>query len=555
MADFKSDDLVEEKRQRQLAILKASNQMLEDARKTALASTTDKLRQSELEEQFQRAISENDSMAKTYLNATPEEVRNATYREVDKKYVDEYNERLKKRGITDDEMRRKESATVTIEKNKTKNGLPRRKRRGTKKDLGDEYTPLDNEEMMMKQTLVKDDSQIEKQIEKNNEYIQKKAKIENNKFEKLASDLNDMTLNRKISVADVESTERIMVDNKKEESIANSSKTKEEEIKNAEVEKKSRNKKREIEALKYDFDFSNIPSYVQYDVIPLPSNGQCYPKSSPLRCGRVPVAYLTASDENIIVSPNVYRDGKLLDIILDRKILDKRINVNDIVSGDKDAIILWLRATAYGDDFPIIATNPDNGKQYNVTIQLSQFEYNEFELDGDDNGLFDFTTNNGDVIKFKFFTSNDDETLRKKVTSQVTDDNKLNIMKSVVEIKESLDRITIDEEELKMINEDIDEISEIIGNDLPQILDDVYPSTITEQMIMHTVSINGNDDSEYVKNYIENMRTKDSMNYRNYFNNNKPGVDFNFNVNIPESDGGGSFATFLRIDDTVFINI
>ena len=35
----------------------------------------------------------------------------------------------------------------------------------------------------------------------------------------------------------------------------------------------------------------------------------------------------------------------------------------------------------------------------------------------------------------------------------------------------------------------------------------------------------------------------------------RPGVDFNFEVNIPESEGGGSFATFLRIDDTIFINI
>ena len=50
------------------------------------------------------------------------------------------------------------------------------------------------------------------------------------------------------------------------------------------------------------------------------------------------------------------------------------------------------------------------------------------------------------------------------------------------------------------------------------------------------------------------MRAKESMDYRNYFVDNKPGVDFKFDVNIPESDGGGSFATFLRIDDTIFIN-
>ena len=71
---------------------------------------------------------------------------------------------------------------------------------------------------------------------------------------------------------------------------------------------------------------------------------------------------------------------------------------------------------------------------------------------------------------------------------------------------------------------------------------------------MHTVSINGNDDKEFIRNYIENMRTRVALDYRNYFVNNKPGVDFNFTVNIPESDGGGSFNTFLRIEDTIFIN-
>jgi hypothetical protein len=105
-----------------------------------------------------------------------------------------------------------------------------------------------------------------------------------------------------------------------------------------------------------------------------------------------------------------------------------------------------------------------------------------------------------------------------------------------------------------MLNEDIEEIREIVGNDVSDIDENVIPNTITEQMIMHTVSVNGNTDREFIKNYVENMRSKTALDYRNYFADNKPGVDFNFTVNIPESDGGGSFSSFLRIDDTIFIN-
>jgi hypothetical protein len=55
--------------------------------------------------------------------------------------------------------------------------------------------------------------------------------------------------------------------------------------------------------------FNNVDSNQQYDVIPWPSNGQCYRS----KVDRIPVAYLTAYDENIITSPNLYKDGLVID--------------------------------------------------------------------------------------------------------------------------------------------------------------------------------------------------------------------------------------------------
>ena len=549
MIENNQNELEDEKRRRQLAILKASNQMLIDAKEKALSKTTDKIRKNELEQQFQRAIDENKAMATNILHATMDEVNNSKFRDADEEYVEKYKRRLEKRGITDEEMHRKDSATVTTNKEKKKNGgIPRRERKGKKKNLGD-IERIENEEELMKKTMVKDDKQIQDNIEKNLTYEQEELKSKHDKFASATDNLKKSMIGEKVSVNNVESQERVKVETKKEEV-----KTNDETIKTADAQPTKKKKRREPEVLTYDFDFGSIPSYVQYDVIPLPSNGQCYPKDSPLRCGRIPVAYLTASDENIIASPNVYRDGKLLDIILSRKVLDKRINVNDIVSGDKDAIILWLRATSYGDDFPITATDPKTGKQYDVTIKLSQFDYYDFDIDGDEDGLFDFNASNGDVLKYKFFTTSDETELRQKISSQITDNNKFDILKNIGYVSDALDRMEISDDERDMLTEDIDEIKEIVGVDLPEEFDEVYPNTVTEQMIMHTVSINGNKDREFIKNYIENMRTKDSMEYRKTFIDNRPGVDFNFNVNIPESDGGGSFATFLRIDDTIFIN-
>ena len=548
-----SQEIEDEKRKRQLAIVKASNQMLNEAMEKALDNTSDPIRRSELQERFNVAIEQNDAFAKSYLHASKDEVEKSTFRDVDPVEVTKYNERLKKRGLTDEEVHRKDMATVTVGKNGEKAAPIRRRRRGAKKDLGDDYQKLDIEDEFMKQTLVNDDIQIQKHIEKNKKFEEEMRKQGKDIITKIVKPLEDENANKKISMEENIQSERIEINNKPQEDTKEK-KEKIHEIKSAEVKEVKKKTKKTEEVLTYDFDFSSVPSYVQYDVLPLPSKGQCYPKNSPLRCGRIPVAYLTAADENIIASPNVYRDGKLLDIILDRKILDKRINVNDLCSGDRDAIILWLRGTSYGEDFPISATNPETGKQYNVTISLSQFDYNKFELEGDENGLFDFETNNGDLIKFKFFTNKDEEQLRKIITSQITDSNKFEIFRNLTQIIESLNRMSFTEEETNMLNEDIDEIKNIVGDDLEENFENTYPNTITEQMIMHTVSINGNEDREFIKNYIENMRTRNALDYRNYFIDNKPGVDFNFTVNIPESDGGGSFTTFLRIDDTIFIN-
>lgn len=539
-------DIMEEKRRRSIAIIKASNQMLREAKETAMKHITDPVRRSELDEEFDTAINENKIQAKNMLNATEEDIEKSQFREADKSYVDKYNEHLRKRGITDEQVHQKEIATVvtTDSNKKEKETVTRRKRRGATKDI-EGITRVENEDEIMKATMVKDEHDIEEQKKKNFEYEQKNHKKRHDLVEKAKEAIKETAEVGKVKLKDPFENERVEVKTREQEDTRkNESKSENKVITTHHVD----------DNVTYDFDFGSIPSWVQYDVIPLPSNGQCYSKESPLRCGHVPVAYLTASDENIIASPNVYRDGKLLDIILERKILDKRIDVSTISSGDKDAIILWLRATSYGEDFPISVTNPTNGKQYNVTIKLSQFKYLDFDLKGDENGLFDYETSNGDKIKFKFFTSNDEKELRKIIGKQVTDLNRLEALREIRNISEALSDIDITDEERSMCDEDITELKDIIGDKLEEKEDIEYPSTVTQQMIMHTVSINGNRNEEYIQNYMENMRTREALNYRNAFINNKPGVDFNFTVNVPESDGGGSFNSFLRIDDTIFLN-
>ena len=67
-----------------------------------------------------------------------------------------------------------------------------------------------------------------------------------------------------------------------------------------------------------------------YDVLELPSQGILYKNN----VKSVKVEYLTAMDESILTSPNISSGGKMIDILLKRKIKDLTFGVEDLLVGD-----------------------------------------------------------------------------------------------------------------------------------------------------------------------------------------------------------------------------
>lgn len=299
-------------------------------------------------------------------------------------------------------------------------------------------------------------------------------------------------------------------------------------------------------------NFNDVDPSLQYDVIQLPSNGQCY-KS---KIDRVPVAYLTAYDENIITSPNLYKDGLVIDFLLKNKIVNKDINVDDLVSGDADAIILFLRATSYGPDFPIVVQDPETGEQIETSVDLTTLKPKEFKLKGDENGHFEFVTPlRKDTIKFRYLTRGQERKL-KQVTELEGYGTKSHMLERE---RESLlgalsnDKV-LNESERKSIRAAINTMKNW-SKRLSDLNDSEYTKIMTNNMQLQVVAVNGNYDKEYVRKYVNAMPARDSLALRKYINNNMPGIDFNIEIQRPESLGGGSFKTFLNWDDSVFLNI
>lgn len=140
-----------------------------------------------------------------------------------------------------------------------------------------------------------------------------------------------------------------------------------------------------------------------YEWVELPSKGQCYPANSPLREGKVKVSYLTAMDENIIVSEKHIKEEKVCDTLLNNKV--SGINTFELCAGDKEAIILWLRKTGYGN----LYKNPSTEN----TIDLDKVVYKDFNLISDNDGNFIYHLSNGGRLTFRYLPYKEEERLIK----------------------------------------------------------------------------------------------------------------------------------------------
>ena len=299
-------------------------------------------------------------------------------------------------------------------------------------------------------------------------------------------------------------------------------------------------------------DFNSIDDDMNYDIISLPSNGQCYRHKTE----RLPVGYLTAYDENFITSPNLYKDGLIIDFLLKHKVKNNNIKLDELVSGDVDAIILFLRATSYGAEFPIVVRDPESGEQIETTIDLMSLKYKEFKLVGDENGYFDYELpQSKDKIKFKFLTRNDEKKLRLLSSLESDSVKARTIIDNISVIIEGIkvDKGLSGKDKQEYVNS-LNKINEWAKKELEK-NNMSFNRMITNRLELSIVSVNGETDRKYISKYVKNMNAKDSLMLRRYILENEPGVNFEIEIERPVSLGGGSFKTFLEWDDSVFLNI
>ena len=141
------------------------------------------------------------------------------------------------------------------------------------------------------------------------------------------------------------------------------------------------------------------------EMVDLPSKGYLYPEGHPLSTGKVEIKYMTAKEEDILTSQNLINNGTVIDVLLKSLIVNKQIDLGDLIIGDKNAIMVAARILGYGKDYPFTYDGIEN------TIDFSKFTKGQNEFH------FKLPTSERDVT-FKIINGRDDNDVQSEVTAK-----------------------------------------------------------------------------------------------------------------------------------------
>ena len=146
--------------------------------------------------------------------------------------------------------------------------------------------------------------------------------------------------------------------------------------------------------------------------VELPSKGLIYPEENPLSSGKVEVKYMTAKEEDILSNQSFIQKGVVLDKLLKSVIVNKDIDINTLIVGDKNALLIATRVLGYGKDYNVSV----KGVDYTIdmtTLENKEIDESKFKR-GENN--FTFTTpSTGTILTYRLATGKIEKSIEKEL--------------------------------------------------------------------------------------------------------------------------------------------
>ena len=216
------------------------------------------------------------------------------------------------------------------------------------------------------------------------------------------------------------------------------------------------------------------------EVVNLPSKGKLYPKNHPLSKGEVELKYMTAKEEDILTSINLIRKGIVIDKVLESLIIDRKIKVDDLLIGDKNALMISARILGYGKEYEVKATCAECNETGDLKVDCTLLKDIEVADDVKENKFSMNLPATKVVIEFKLLNSAEERMVDKEV------------------------------EAMKKIQPDVD-----------------YTNSFRfKKMIL---SVDGETTRSVINDFVDNkFLALDSLEFRRHLNKITPGVDMNY---------------------------
>jgi len=193
---------------------------------------------------------------------------------------------------------------------------------------------------------------------------------------------------------------------------------------------------------------------VPTDLVALPTRGLLYGNDNPLfNTNSVEIRHMTAAEEDILTSRSLLRSGEAIDMVLKNCLVNKLLDPKMLYGGDKNAIMISLRVSGYGPEYPIDVVCPECNEQSRYQFDLSALEVRELELEpvepGKNEFEFELPTSKS-VVHFKYLTSKEEkdmkdelEAIKKRQGSPIDKTVTTTLKKQVVSIDGDITPATI----------------------------------------------------------------------------------------------------------------
>ncbi len=218
---------------------------------------------------------------------------------------------------------------------------------------------------------------------------------------------------------------------------------------------------------------------IAVEAVPLPSRGVIYNNNSLQGTESVEIKPMTAREEDILTSRAYIKNGTVISKLIKSCLIDKSINPDDLISGDRNALLIALRITGYGSDYTLEINCPECGSTNKSTFDLSQLEIKRLKVDPAELGqnIFEVTLPvTKKSVKVKFLTGHDEREMM----------------------------IISDRKKKSGLNTE---------------------NTVTDRLSRSILSIEGITDRNKINLFVQHMPARDSLALRRFLDDYEPGIN------------------------------